>query len=123
MLSYHYPDNPTTKQRNNTLLFLRSFADVLPCNVCSIHFNEYLDSTIPDVTSPHLDGKTKFTEWMRNFHNDVNSRLNKRVISRKEDECLHAPRVTEVSQVMVVLASLIILIMCTLYTIVFIYQK
>jgi len=51
-------------------LLLRTLGVLYPCPHCRKHINEYLDTHIVKVSE----------EWMCEFHNSVNERLNKTII-------------------------------------------
>ena len=58
-------------ERNNAFVSLMgSLSEIYPCEDCRAHIVDYLRSTPADMTH----------EWLCDFHNDVNRRLDKKVI-------------------------------------------
>ena len=68
---------PTNAQRRTMHRFLHSFAMVLPCPKCSMHFQEYVTRTVPTFRAPALMSRYSLARWAWDAHNDVNVRLQK----------------------------------------------
>ena len=74
-----YSDTPTETDK---IIYKRFFEDLgylLPCNKCSNHYNEYLQSNPLD--SNILKDKLSLTTWLYNLHNNTNDILNKNNIT------------------------------------------
>jgi hypothetical protein len=54
---------------------------LLPCPECRKHMNEYIETTDID---PYLKRRNDIFLWTVNFHNDVNKRLMKEVVSAED---------------------------------------
>lgn len=74
-----YPHEPTPEDKQNALDFLKAMSKTLPCPGCSHHCQRYFADHPPKV-----DNKMQFIEYMIDFHNHVNQRLGKRVLTTKE---------------------------------------
>lgn len=67
------------KNKDKYYFFYICFVDIIPCKICSIHYNDFLNYIIP------LD-KDKITRkyikhWVYEIHNLINEYLNKKKIS------------------------------------------
>ena len=74
-----YPLKPTKEQMDNQLMFLKSFANVIPCDICKVHYTRNLDEN-----PPRLENRKQFFEWIVDLHNEVNGRTGKRSYSYDE---------------------------------------
>lgn len=82
-LAYHYIDN----QREKYVQFYRSLQQVLPCEVCRNHYGSMIARAqyVPESNT----GRETIHQWTVNMHNEVNRRLNKRVVSIQESTQLY----------------------------------
>lgn len=71
-ISFNYPEEPTSSDKKNMSLFLKSLSKVLPCEWCRKHFTQ----TLKDKP-PQLNSRNDFSRWFVDVHNLVNKRLNK----------------------------------------------
>jgi len=75
-LSYNY-DEKLKEQYKNFFNYLKI---IIPCPVCREHYNHYI------IQNPiKLNNKNEFILWCYTFHNKVNKRLDKSIISI--DDC------------------------------------
>jgi hypothetical protein len=74
-----YPLKPCGKDRETYQRFLKSFGQVLMCDVCKVHYNRNLEEY-----PPKLDSRKDFFEWMVDLHNEVNGRTGKRAWTYQE---------------------------------------
>jgi hypothetical protein len=77
-----YPNNPTNEDKIKYLNFFNSLQYVLPCSICSHHFQENMK--INPLTDEILSDKTKFIEWGIAMHNLVNISTGKKVYTMEE---------------------------------------
>lgn len=78
-MSFDYPENPTEEEKSNYRNFFHSLKYVLPCGVCRKHYGKSIDQTYP--IDPALKNRDTLSRWLVEFHNTVNKRLNKPVVS------------------------------------------
>jgi len=74
LVSFNYPDNPNTPDKDNFKRFYESIGDILPCPNCRKHYKNYL-SQFP--ISVHLDTRIDLIKWVIQVHNFVNQSLHK----------------------------------------------
>lgn len=77
-----YPNNPTENDKKTYKSFFDTLGYLLPCNQCSNHYNDYINSNPLD--DKVLKNKETLTRWLYNLHNNVNHILNKRKIDFNE---------------------------------------
>lgn len=80
-LSFGYPDNPTTEQKNYYKTFFLSLQHVLPCSVCAKH---YSDNLVRYSLDDALQNKDSLVRWLIDIHNDVNEMKGKTIYSYDE---------------------------------------
>lgn len=79
LIAFIYPDNPTIQKKKSVSILLENLCPNLPCVGCSIHCSKYLIGH-----PPILDNRSNFIKWTIDFHNAVNKRTGKRVLSQEE---------------------------------------
>jgi len=77
-----YPNNPTENDKNNYKSFFILIGTILPCHLCSDHYNENL--LIYPLTDDVLMNKTNLINWTIDMHNEVNKLHNKKIYSYDE---------------------------------------
>lgn len=78
----YYPEQPSSTQRANMLMLLRSLPVLYPCTNCAEHFGEDMKANPPDVS-----GRVGLSQWLCERHNTVNAKLGKeRFDCAKTDE-------------------------------------
>lgn len=84
-ISFKYPVSDASKiQREAFYSLLSGLGYVLPCESCRAHLREYLNDPGTGITGPdssHLDTRESISRWMVGFHNDVNTRIGKPVMT------------------------------------------
>lgn len=80
LISFNYPDNPSTPDKDNYKRFYESVGDILPCSLCKRHYKNYI-SQFP--ISIHLDSRIDLITWVIQVHNFVNQSLNKPIYTVK----------------------------------------
>jgi hypothetical protein len=78
-VALNYPDQPTEKEKEPYIAFLKSIPDILPCPICGIHFADNMKKYPPKMNS-----RKEFFEWTVDIHNEVNKSNNKKVLSYEE---------------------------------------
>lgn len=80
-LSFGYPENPTTEEKNNYKTFFISLQHVLPCSICSKHYsNNLVDYSLDEA----LENRTSLIHWVIDIHNHVNEMKHKKIYSYEE---------------------------------------
>ena len=80
-ITFNYPKEPTSRDKEIHANFFNSLQYVLPCEKCAYHFSQNLKKyPIEEV----LDEKEEFVKWLIHVHNEVNTMLNKPVKSQEE---------------------------------------
>lgn len=75
-VSFAYPDRPSPTQRAQMYTFLHSFADVIPCADCRMHFRKLLADLGPSADeSEILESRDACSRFLVHAHNSVNARL------------------------------------------------
>ena len=75
-MSFNYPVNPTTDQRNQYRDFVLSLKNVLPCGACRKNLAKNLES-LP-LTRYALTNRKTFSRWVYKLHEQVNRMLGKK---------------------------------------------
>lgn len=79
IMTFNYPDNPTSLDIQNHQMFLESLKHILPCEKCKNHYKENITNY-----PPKLQSKLEFIKWMIDLHNEVNKKNNKKIYSYDE---------------------------------------
>ena len=74
-----YPENPTSDDKKIIINFINAFQYVLPCETCRSHFSQNLIQ-IP-LSDNVLSSRYNFITWLVAVNNEVNKRLNKKIIT------------------------------------------
>jgi len=74
-----YPLRVTPAVRDRYEQLLYSLSETLPCKKCRKHFAKHLT-----LSPPSLESRKAFMKWMIDFHNNVNHRLGKPVLTYRE---------------------------------------
>ena len=73
MISMNYPIDPSKAERAYYYNFIHSLKHVLPCGTCRNNMFNNLDLN----KKTHLKNRKSFSLWVYNFHNEINSLLQK----------------------------------------------
>ena len=76
----HYLAKNVIINRNNKLqifLFLQTISYILPCNICSLHYKNYLYNE--NILKQDKISKLYLIKWICELHNSVNSKLDKKI--------------------------------------------
>lgn len=79
MLAINFPTSPTEDEQRSTHLRIWRFLSALPCGDCIRHATMYYFQHPPDVTN-----SLSLQTWVWNFHNTVNRRLGKPILTYPE---------------------------------------
>jgi hypothetical protein len=82
MVALAYPLNPTNEQKKNYSVFFSNIGNILPCVICSNHYNENLKKY--PLNDTVLKNKTNLLNWTIDMHNEVNKMNNSKVYSYDE---------------------------------------
>ena len=77
-----YPDNPSEEMKKNYIDFFKSIGKILPCEICRIHFTEFIDKN--PLTNSIISSKKLLINWILDAHNNVNNINNKKKITLDE---------------------------------------
>ena len=75
-MSVKYPLNPTKRDRQDYLSFIKLFAQFYPCGDCASHFQRLLVKL-----QPRVENREEVIQWTCEIHNLVNLRLEKPVFN------------------------------------------
>jgi len=78
-----YPNNPSPIWRERMKSFIQGLPVMLPCQDCSDHANAFIESRIKFIDNIVGNKQNLFTFFWE-FHNSVNKRLGKRIVSFQE---------------------------------------
>lgn len=81
-VTFDYPDNPSTKVKEQYKSFFESLQYVLPCEMCRNHYRENL-RRFP-VTNNVLKSRKNLIEWLIDIHNNVNQSNHKPKLNYQE---------------------------------------
>jgi hypothetical protein len=81
-VSLGYPVNPTEEDKNNYRNFFISIKNILPCLLCSKHYEENY-ARMP-LTNDILSNKELLVRWVIDIHNVVNESKNKPILAYDE---------------------------------------
>ena len=81
-VSLGYPNNPSEEDKINYMNFYQMIKNVLPCSVCSRHYEENYNAM--PLTDEILSSKEKLVEWVITIHNIVNHSTGKRMLPLDE---------------------------------------
>ena len=77
-----YPNTPTDNDINNYKSFFYILGNILPCHICSDHYNQNL--LIYPLTNDVLANKTNLINWTIDMHNEVNKKHGKKIYGYDE---------------------------------------
>ena len=80
-MAYGAPEVPSKKERHAIEETVNSFALLMPCKACRTHFADMLHEFPIEKASHSRDA---FIQWTIDRHNDVNARLGKPQMARRE---------------------------------------
>ena len=81
IMAYTFADQPSSPAKERMLATLVGILSMLPCPACSIHAFIYMQQH-----PPNAENRTELMRWVCDFHNIVNTRLNKTTFTYEESE-------------------------------------
>jgi hypothetical protein len=106
-LSFGYPMDPTTEQKNQYKTFFLSLQHVLPCSICSKHYSDNLmEYSLDDA----LRNRDALVRWVIDIHNSVNEAQGKKIYEYDEAIRLYTTKDNSTVFTVVFIALLIFLI-------------
>ena len=69
-VTLEYPENPTSEDKQNMILFINSLGNVLPCHKCRNNFKIHLEKY--PLNENVLLTKKNLVKWLIDIHNCVN---------------------------------------------------
>ena len=78
---FFYPDAATTDDRRNMKAFLDAYASSIPCPACRRHFLAMLARDVPTYEASALAGNEQLFAATVAWHNEVNERKGKRLVT------------------------------------------
>lgn len=78
-MTFNYPQNPTDAEKQQYYQFFQALQYVLPCDSCRKHYGKGITQTYP--IQPALKNRDTLSRWLVMFHNVVNQRLGKPIVS------------------------------------------
>jgi len=108
-VSFGYPLNPSERDKAVAFAFVVGFAHTLPCMKCRTHFIETIRSDVERKDETFHD-KDSFTRATVAWHNAVNERLGKPIVSYEEVHDAHfkcIPKTERVVDVMCMLSNIV----------------
>jgi FAD-linked sulfhydryl oxidase len=79
LAAIYFPENPSADDRRRAAMAIVGVVNGLPCPRCVGHATAYIRKHPPPLDDTH-----SFQTWVFTFHNAVNARLGKKVISFNE---------------------------------------
>ena len=71
IMAHNYPEHPTPQTKASSRQFFFSLRHLLPCEICRIHYSEFLAKRQPET-----DSAEALQEWLLSLHNEVSARTN-----------------------------------------------
>lgn len=78
-MTFDYPENPSLEDKQRYRAFFHTLKYVLPCGTCRAHYTEGIEKKMP--IEPALKNRDTLSRWLVDFHNSVNQRLGKPIVS------------------------------------------
>jgi hypothetical protein len=75
-ISFNYPENPSFKNKVDYNDHYNSLKNILPCELCRVHYIQYLEQHPPDLSS-----RNALVKWTIDLHNKVNNQIGKPIYS------------------------------------------
>ena len=82
-ISFNYPVNPTTQDKNNYMKFFKSIGNILPCKYCRDNFKKNLETI--KLTKETMKNRQSVSKWVYNLHNHINKMTGKSHYKTYED--------------------------------------
>lgn len=119
VVSFTYPNAPTSEDRSNAFEFMHAMARMLPCKRCREEWTAYLKEHLPSPQSHHLQSKASFSRFLVAGHNFVNDRLGKKIYSYAEAQSLYDPSFTTSLPIFTVCTKMSMIVVALIAIIIF----
>ena len=80
-VSFGYPDNPSSRDKQNYKNFYYSIQNILPCKNCQRNYQENLKE---DPIENSLRDRDSLIKWVIDIHNKVNKEMSKKEYEYEE---------------------------------------
>ena len=77
-ISFTYPINPTSLDKEKFKNFFISLQNVIPCSICQKNYKRHL---LEYPIDNYLDNRKNLVYWLIDIHNMVNSEIGKKIMS------------------------------------------
>ena len=77
-ITFNYPIEPTTIDKEEYKQFFINLQNVIPCSVCKKNYKRHI---IEYPIDNFLDNRKKLVYWVIDIHNMVNSEIGKKILS------------------------------------------
>ena len=96
-ISMALPDNVPVDKQKDLIQFMRSFGNLIPCNICKINYKTNLKIMSP--LEKNVQTRELFSKWLIDLHNIVNREIGKPEMSyeavvEKYDKIYNKPEET-----------------------------
>ena len=87
IITYAYPDNPTSDDIKNMTAFFTDLSHVIPCEKCRKHYDDYLIKY--PLSDNVMSSRGNLMKWLLDLHNNVNIMSSTKQLSQNdiENEC------------------------------------
>lgn len=82
IITYVYPENPTEEDKNRMKTLFDILGGLLPCDKCKNNYKKHILKY--PLTENILNDRIKLIKWLIDIHNEVNTILNKKILSYDE---------------------------------------
>ena len=83
IMSFNYPNNPTTEQIEYHISYIKSLVYILPCKYCRINLPKNLVKV--GITRSDFDNRLSFSKLIYRLHNEVNLATGKKKYKTYEE--------------------------------------
>jgi len=96
-ISMALPDNVPVDKQKDLIQFMKSFGNLIPCNICKINYKNNLKIMSP--LEKNVQTRELFSKWLIDLHNIVNIETGKKIMSyeavvKKYDKIYNKPEET-----------------------------
>jgi hypothetical protein len=74
-ITFGYPLNPTSEQKNQYREYFISLGNVLPCKYCRDSYRKFITTGKTALTDDVLKDRNSLTKWFYDIHEQVNNKL------------------------------------------------
>lgn len=74
-MTFNYPEEPTTNERNYYKIYFEELANTLPCEECRESYKKFISEGETKLDDEALKDRSSLTKWLYYIHNAVNNKL------------------------------------------------